>query len=282
MVLQKPPKQYHFFRFRLCAFTIASSSLILPLLTFSVINCAFTSISSTAASCWTTAAFTSSNSWASSIICRSIFWMASCRPWTARSADCDWPRRLLCRSYMDSIRVCFVQKESIAFTAWLKTWLFEVSSTAALISSSLASGLTIRYCLAICSDNLFRNSLSTCWYSLIALFSFRSTLPTWDLFFGSPDSLCCLIALIRAPKLRYKVIVSDPRASNSRLVCVSWLASGSSIALVWRKRSRSRLRSMEFIPSSMSLHSLSIVLGPLNPGSTRFCISTSLSPILLR
>lgn len=134
----------------------------------------------------------------------------------------------------------------------------------------------MRYCLAICSDNFFLKSLSTCWYSLIAVFNFRSTLPTWGLFLGSPDSLCCLMALIRAPKLRYNVIVSELRASISRFVCVPWLASGSSIARDCRRRSRSRLRSMESMPRSMSRHSLRMALGSLE--AFRFDNSTSPLP----
>lgn len=91
-------RHHHFFRFRLRAFEMAPSISTFALPTFSVTSSPFCSIWVTAGSCCTTSASMSWNSWASSIICDSIFWIASCLPCTARNADCDWPRRSLCRS----------------------------------------------------------------------------------------------------------------------------------------------------------------------------------------
>jgi len=91
----KMPKQIHFFFLAALALSTAWSSCLLPSPMCVTVSSPLSSIFWTAGSCSTTAASISWNSCANSIICRSIFWMASCLPWTARSADCDCPRRLL-------------------------------------------------------------------------------------------------------------------------------------------------------------------------------------------
>ncbi|KAL7355577.1 hypothetical protein ACKS0A_12321 [Histoplasma ohiense] len=90
---------------------------------------------------------------------RSIFRISSCLARTICETFCASPRRSLC------------------IRAWLNICCCDGSWTASFTSSSVASGRTIRYCLAICASKSLRKSDCTAWKFVMADFSFRSTLP---------------------------------------------------------------------------------------------------------
>lgn len=138
------PRQIHFFLRAARAFTVACSSWTFASTMCCCVSSACFSTFWIMGSCWTTIASRSWKSCASSIMVRSICWIASWRCCTERSVDWDWPRRSADRS------AC---------------WKICVSPPASLTSrssASVASGLTIRYWRRCCSWTSLRKADSCC------------------------------------------------------------------------------------------------------------------------